>query len=49
MSKPMFFYTGIYSDAGDAVLKHEVGDWDDAEQDALESVKQAEGATAVTT
>ena len=40
---------GAASRAREHVLKHEVGDWDDAEQDALESVKQAEAATAVTT
>jgi uncharacterized membrane protein len=28
------------------VLKRNVGDWDDAEQDALEAVKQGEGAPA---
>ena len=28
--------------ARDHVLKRNVGDWDDAEQDALEAVKQAE-------
>jgi uncharacterized membrane protein len=29
----------------DHVLKREVGDWDDAEQDAMEAVKQAEAAS----
>ena len=32
--------------ARDHVLKREVGDWDDAEQDALEAVKQAEAVPA---
>jgi len=32
--------------ARDHVLKREVGDWDDAEQDALEAIKQAEAAPA---
>jgi uncharacterized membrane protein len=33
---------GAATRARDHVLKHNVGDWDDAEQDALEAVKQAE-------
>ena len=40
---------GAASHARDHHLKRDVGDWDDAEQDALEAVKQAEAATAVTT
>jgi uncharacterized membrane protein len=36
---------GAATRARDHVLKHNVGDWDDAEQDAMEAVKQAEAAS----
>ena len=36
---------GAATRSRDHVLKREVGDWDDAEQDAMEAVKQAEAAS----
>ena len=35
------------SRAREHVLKRQFGDWDDAEQDALESIQQAEAAPPV--